>query len=72
MEGREKQSREFRFDKRWFKDECFLAKVDRIWAQPVRGRDSLSLFQLKLKNVKKSLRGWGQISEGGILREKKS
>jgi hypothetical protein len=30
MEGREKQSREFRFDKRWLKDESFLAKVDRI------------------------------------------
>jgi hypothetical protein len=31
MEGREKQSREFRFDKRWLKDESFLAKVARVW-----------------------------------------
>jgi endonuclease/exonuclease/phosphatase family metal-dependent hydrolase len=36
MEGREKQSKEFRFDKRWLKDESFLPKVVRVWAQPVR------------------------------------
>jgi hypothetical protein len=71
MEGREKQSREFRFDKRWLKDESFLAKVDRIWAQPVRARDSLSLFQLKLKNVKKSLRGWGANIKGRDIKRKK-
>jgi hypothetical protein len=32
MEGREKQCRDFRFDKRWLKDESFLPKVARVWA----------------------------------------
>jgi hypothetical protein len=71
MEGREKQSREFRFDKRWLKDESFLAKVDRIWAQPVRARDSLSLFQLKLKKLKRSLKGWGANIRGRDIKRKK-
>jgi hypothetical protein len=42
MEGREKQSSDFIFDKRWLKDESFHPKVARVWAQPVRARDSLS------------------------------
>jgi hypothetical protein len=53
MEGKENQRREFRFEKRWLKEEDFLHRVDRIWAQPVRARDSLARFQAKLKLVKK-------------------
>jgi exonuclease III len=32
MEGKENQRREFRFEKRWLKEEDFLHRVDRIWA----------------------------------------
>jgi hypothetical protein len=56
MEGSEKQIKEFRFDKRWLKEESFLPKVARVWAQPIRARDNLSLFLLKLKNLKDSQR----------------
>jgi hypothetical protein len=56
MEGAGKQNRDFRFEKRWLKEEEFLPRVVRIWAQPVRARDSLAVFQTKLKLVEKSER----------------
>jgi hypothetical protein len=59
MENREQRSREFRFDKRWLKEENFIVRVSRIWARPVCAKDSLDLFIKKLKNVKKDLKGWG-------------
>jgi exonuclease III len=53
MENREQRSREFRFHKRWLKEENFIVRVSRIWAKPVWAKDSLDLFIKKLKNVKK-------------------
>jgi hypothetical protein len=44
MEGREKHIKEFTFEKRWPKEEQFIPRVARIWAQPVRARDSLTLL----------------------------
>jgi hypothetical protein len=71
MEGSEKQIKEFRFDKRWLKEESFLPKVARVWAQPIRARDNLSLFLLKLKNLKKTLKGWGANIRGRDIKRKK-
>jgi hypothetical protein len=59
MEGSGKQNREFRFEKRWLKQEEFLPRVARIWAQPVRARDSLATFQAKLNLVKKKFERMG-------------
>jgi hypothetical protein len=71
MEGREKQIKEFRFDKRWLKEETFLPKIARVWAQPIRAKDNLSLFQLKLKSLKKTLKGWGANIRGRDIKRKK-
>jgi hypothetical protein len=71
MENREQRSREFRFDKRWIKDENFLLSVSRVWARPVRARDSLELFTMKLKNIKKDLKGWGANLRGQDIKKKK-
>jgi hypothetical protein len=71
MEGREKQAREFRFEKRWLKEEDFITRVARIWSQPVRAKDSLAFFQQKLKNVKKVLKGWGANIIGRDAKKKK-
>jgi hypothetical protein len=72
MEGKENQRREFRFEKRWLKEEDFLHRVDRIWAQPVRARDSLARFQEKLKLVKKNWKDGELISEGETSRKRKN
>jgi hypothetical protein len=53
------------------KEEDFLHRVDRIWAQPVRARDSLAHFQAKLKLVKKNLKGWGANIRGRDIKKKK-
>jgi hypothetical protein len=71
MENREQRNREFRFDKRWLKEENFIVRVSRIWAKPVWAKDSLDLFIKKLKNVKKDLKGWGANLRGQDIKKKK-
>jgi hypothetical protein len=53
MEGKESKIREFRFEKRWLKDD-FMPRVARIWVHPGRAKGSLALFQAKLKMWKKN------------------
>jgi hypothetical protein len=73
MKNREQRSREFRFEKRWLKEESFLLRVDKVWAKPVIGRDSLGKFQGKLKNVRNNLKGWdANLREALILKKEKS
>jgi hypothetical protein len=48
-----------------------LSRVERIWRQPIRARNSLEIVQIKLKNVKNDLKGWGQTLEGEIRRGNK-
>jgi hypothetical protein len=71
MENREQRSREFRFEKRWLKEDSFVSRVDRIWARPVRFSDSLGKFQSKLKNVKNNFKGWGANIRGNDIRKRK-
>jgi hypothetical protein len=70
MENREQRSREFRFEKRWLKEEDFLLRVDKVWAKAVTGRDSLSKFQCKLKNVRNNLKGWGANLRGFDIKKR--
>jgi hypothetical protein len=65
-ESVEVRSREFRFEKSWLLQPDFQLRVDKAWKTAVRGRDSISVFQEKLRNVKNSLKGWGQMSEGSL------
>jgi hypothetical protein len=71
MENREQRSREFIFEKRWLKEESFLLRVDKVWAKPVNGRDSLAKFQGKLKNVRNNLKGWGANLRGFDIEKRK-
>jgi translation initiation factor 2 beta subunit (eIF-2beta)/eIF-5 len=41
------------------KEEDFPLRVERIWRQPVRARNSLEKIQIKLKKTKNDLKGWG-------------
>jgi hypothetical protein len=51
-------------------EEC-LDRVKKAWLQLVVCKCNLSSFLLKLKNVKKSLMGWGINLRGSQLRRKK-
>jgi hypothetical protein len=42
-----------------------------VWARPVRAKDSLELFIMKLKNIKKDLKGWGSNLRGQDIKKKK-
>jgi hypothetical protein len=53
------KNRDFRFEKRWLKEDNFLDRVKRCWDQQVFAKDSLDRLIKKLKNVKKALKGWG-------------
>jgi hypothetical protein len=45
--------------------------VEKAWKTPVKGNDSISVFQEKLRNVKTSLKGWGANVRGESLKLKK-
>ena len=64
MEGGTRKNKHFRFDKRWIQNDTFLLRVSKVWCQPIRAKNSLDLFQKKLKNVKKDLKGWGANLRG--------
>jgi hypothetical protein len=70
-ESVEVRSREFRFEKSWLLQPDFQLRVDKAWKVPVRGSDSISVVQEKLRNVKNSLKGWGANVRGESLKIKR-
>jgi hypothetical protein len=70
-ESVEVRSREFRFEKSWLLQPDFQLRVGKAWKTPVRGSDSISVFQENLRNVKNSLKGWGENVRGESLKLKK-
>jgi hypothetical protein len=52
-------SREFRFDISWFKNEEFLHSVTSIWNKSVFRDDPIDILNIKLKHFKKYFKGWG-------------
>jgi hypothetical protein len=48
----------------WLKEEDFLVRVSKIWSLPVTAKDNLKVIQIKLKRVKKDLKGWGANLRG--------
>jgi hypothetical protein len=68
MEPKDRPAREFKFEKSWLQQDDFL---DRVWQKPVRATDSLGVIQLKLKNVKNDLKGWGANLRGRDIKGNK-
>jgi hypothetical protein len=50
---------EFKFDNAWLKNPDFIKVVGEIWVKPVNSWDPIDFFNIKLKQVKKHLKGWG-------------
>jgi hypothetical protein len=59
LENREQNSRNFKFEKSWLKEDGFLERVEKIWEQPVHAINSLEIVQIKLKKSKKLLERLG-------------
>jgi hypothetical protein len=71
MKAKAKKNREFRFEKIWVTEDDFLDRVSRSWSKYVLGHNNLGRLQKKLKNVKKSLKGWGANLRGTDIKRKK-
>jgi hypothetical protein len=54
-----KKTREFHFDNSWLKNLEFFDMIKDIWEQPMNSMDPIDVFNIKLKHVKKHLKGWG-------------
>jgi hypothetical protein len=52
-------SREFRFDVSWFKNQEFLPSIEDIWNRFVSSTDPIDILNIKLKRFKKFFKGWG-------------
>jgi hypothetical protein len=70
MEHKEIKGRDFKFEKRWLKEE-FLIRVTKVWKQPIRATNSLDKIQKKLKNVRNGLKGLGANLRGQDAKRKK-
>jgi hypothetical protein len=71
MEQKDRPSRDFKFEKSWIQQDDFLDRVNRAWHKPVRATDSKGIIQMKLKNVKNDLKGWGANLRGRDIKRKK-
>jgi hypothetical protein len=49
----------------------FLCRVQKAWQKPVRATDSLGIIQMKLKNIKNDLKGWGANLRGKDIKRKR-
>jgi hypothetical protein len=56
--GDGKKSREFCFDNSWLKNPEFFGMIQDSWEQSVNSMDPIDVFNIKLKHVKKHLKGW--------------
>jgi exonuclease III len=52
-----KRCNEFKFNVSWFKNHDFLPSVKELWERYVRNDDPIDVFNIKLKRVKKFLKG---------------
>lgn len=64
-------SRGFKFDLDWLKHENFLPLVAKFWSKHVNSVDPIDILNVKLKRVKKYLKGWGSNLHGHNRKKKR-
>ena len=62
---------EFKFNNSWLKNPDFLPLIQSLWMQPVNSLDPIDVLNIKLKRVKKYLKGWGANIFGNNKKRKK-
>jgi len=60
----------FCFETGWINHPDFHPKVKEIWEKPVRGHSITDIRNIKIKRVKKFLKGWSQNIKGHRRKEK--
>ena len=64
------KKREFKFDNSWLKNPDFLPLIKYLWEEPLRNTDPIDVLNIKLKRVKKYLKGWGSNIFGNNKKRK--
>lgn len=54
----------FCFETSWLKHHDFLPKIHEIWGKHIQGKNAIETWIIKIKRVKKFLKGWGQSLRG--------
>jgi len=62
--GVKNESRPFCFETAWIRHHEFLPKVRTIWEEQVTARNAVEVWNIKVKRVKKFLKGWGMSLKG--------
>ncbi|KAG2615883.1 hypothetical protein PVAP13_3NG045571 [Panicum virgatum] len=65
-----KKTSAFCFETSWINHPDFHPKVKEIWEKPVRGNNIIDIWNIKIKRVKKYLKGWSQNIKGHRRKEK--
>jgi len=61
----------FRFEAFWLRHPDFVGKMEEWWQHSTaQGRGKMHTFQLKLKEIKESIKKWNKEEFGNIMEEK--
>jgi hypothetical protein len=64
--------KQFRFEKWWLQVEGFSQVVAKFWSAPCSLKKAIDIWQFKIRNTRKGLRGWNanlEASQNKIKRE---
>jgi exonuclease III len=64
------RNKQFRFEKWWLQVEGFDQIVDKIWSAPCNHAKSINRWQLKIRNLRKGLKGWNANLESDQRKKK--
>ena len=60
----------FRFEKWWFQKEEFPDIVKKVWETPCAYSDPIDVWQFKLKNLRRKLKGWAWNTSADLKKKK--
>ena len=60
----------FRFEKWWLHNESFAKVVEKVWAQPCQATNSLDVWQVRIRTLRRFARGWAANEVASMNKEK--
>ena len=60
----------FRFEKWWLEKDSFRELVKKVWSTPCEERNSLDIWQFRIRLFRKMVRGWATNEVAAMNREK--
>ena len=62
--------KQFRFEKWWLQKESFAKVVDKFWSQPCQCKNSLGIWQFRIRTLRRLVRGWAANEVASMNKEK--